>query len=113
MDGEFYSRFDNRRKYTATGYDDIYSYDRHIIRSYDDYYWTLSRDGNGTHFADEGEVPADRPLAIKDGDSVTLYAQWARKITFHSNNGSDTTAIQTIPVLILIIFCRRCMLQPL
>ena len=42
MDGEFYSRFDNRRKYTATGYDDIYSYDRHIIRSYDDYYWTSS-----------------------------------------------------------------------
>ncbi len=45
----------------------------------DDYYWTLSRDGNGTHFADEGEVPADRPLAIKDGDSVTLYAQWIPK----------------------------------
>lgn len=42
MSGEFYSRFDDWKKYTATGYDDIYSYDdRHIIRS-DDYYWASS-----------------------------------------------------------------------
>lgn len=42
MSGEFYSRFDDWRKYTATRCDDIYSYDRHIIRSDDDYYWTSS-----------------------------------------------------------------------
>lgn len=42
MSGEFYSRFDDWRKYTATRCDDIYSYDRHIIRCDDDYYWTSS-----------------------------------------------------------------------
>lgn len=69
-------------------------------------YQVLSNDSCGISFSgyvfdgwkDAAGTPYNAAATITLTSDITLYAQWARKITFHSNNGSDTTAIQTIPV---------------
>lgn len=69
-------------------------------------YQVLANDSCGISFSgyvfdgwkDAAGTSYNAAATITLTSDITLYAQWARKITFHSNNGSDTTAIQTIPV---------------
>lgn len=58
--------------------------------------WNTVPDGSGTSFTDEQEVVN---LASKQGDTVTLYAQWAKKllnVTFNDGQG-NTFATSQVP----------------
>jgi hypothetical protein len=69
MNGEFYSRFDDWRKYTATRCDDVYnSYDRHIIRCDDDYYWNSS-----SLRRDISNISTDNFIISEEEDEVYIY----------------------------------------
>ena len=58
--------------------------------------WNTVPDGSGTSFTDDQEVVN---LASKQGDTVTLYAQWVKKllsVTFNDGHG-NTIATSQVP----------------
>jgi len=69
---------------------DVFPYDGYIVE-----HWTHSSGGSSSG------VSYGASDLITLTEDLSLNAYWVRKITFHSNygNGSDTTAIQTIPIL--------------
>ena len=76
---------------TPEGYYDKLKSNPFSRSGYDFMGWNTAADGSGTSYSDSGTVR----ITLEDED-LTLYAIWAKQITitFHSNNGSDTTTIQ-------------------